>query len=93
MGLLPTRSITGCVIPPPNKRAPAPLLAHATTADPLPPLCILSLAAVCRLWIAPPNERPLPDVYEDIYGGPLTIGSRGGIHVADTQEHIVLEAE
>jgi hypothetical protein len=23
----------------------------------------------------------------------LTIGSRGGIHVADTEEHIVLEAE
>jgi hypothetical protein len=32
-------------------------------------------------------------VYEDIYGGPLTIGNRGGIHVADTEEHIVLEAE
>lgn len=46
-----------------------------------------------RLWIAPPNERPLPDVYEEIYGGPLTIGNRGGIHVADTEEHIVLEAE
>lgn len=46
-----------------------------------------------RLWLAPPTERPLPDVYEDIYGGPLTIGNRGGIHVADTQEHIVLEAE
>jgi hypothetical protein len=48
---------------------------------------------VFRLWLAPPNERPLPDVFEDIYGGPLTIGNRGGIHVADTQEHIVLEAE
>lgn len=48
---------------------------------------------VFRLWVAPPNERPLPEVYEDIYGGPLTIGNRGGIHVADTQEHIVLEAE
>jgi hypothetical protein len=50
-------------------------------------------ARVFRLWVAPPNERPLPEVYEDIYGGPLTIGNRGGIHVADTQEHIVLEAE
>jgi hypothetical protein len=47
----------------------------------------------CRLWIAPPNERELPAVYEDIYGGPLTIGSRGGIHVEGTQERIVLEAE
>ena len=46
-----------------------------------------------RLWISPPNERPLPEVYEDIYGGPLTVGNRGGIHVADTLEHIVLEAE
>ncbi|WIA23850.1 hypothetical protein OEZ85_013508 [Tetradesmus obliquus] len=46
-----------------------------------------------RLWLAPPNERALPAVYEDIYGGPLTIGSRGGIHVEGTQEHIVLEAE
>lgn len=51
--------------------------------------CVLG----CRLWIAPPNERPLPEKYEDIYGGPLTIGDRGGIHVEGTQEHIVLEAE
>lgn len=58
-------------------------------------LCPFPLPQPCfyRLWIAPPNERPLPEVYEDIYGGPLTIGSRGGIHVADTEEHIVLEAE
>jgi len=55
--------------------------------------CLNLACLTCRLWIAPPNERPLPDVYEDIYGGPLTIGNRGGIHVSDTLEHIVLEAE
>eukprot|EP00879_Flechtneria_rotunda_P008142 GHRR01008527.1.p1 GENE.GHRR01008527.1~~GHRR01008527.1.p1 ORF type:complete len:362 (+),score=138.84 GHRR01008527.1:379-1464(+) len=46
-----------------------------------------------RLWISPPNERPLPEEYEDIYGGPLEIGNRGGIKVEGTQECIVLEAE
>jgi hypothetical protein len=51
------------------------------------------LPVLHRLWLAPVNDRPLPQVYEDIYGGPLTQGRRGGIHVADTVECIPLEAE
>jgi hypothetical protein len=35
-----------------------------------------------RLWIAPPNARPLPAVYADRYGS-LTPGDRGGIPAAD----------
>jgi hypothetical protein len=58
-----------------------------------PALTITTAAAAHRLWLAPPTERALPAVYEDIYGGPLTIGNRGGIHVEGTREHIVLEAE
>ncbi|KAF8060336.1 SAT17 [Scenedesmus sp. PABB004] len=46
-----------------------------------------------RLWIAPPVERELPEVYAEIYGGSLEVGNRGGIHVEGTQEHVTLEAE
>ena len=54
---------------------------------------IFSVEYVLRLWIAPPNDRPLPASYAEIYGGSVDIGGRGGIHVADTKECIVLEAE
>jgi hypothetical protein len=61
---------------------------HTTTG------CLMSrMVSLCRLWIAPANERPLPEEYAEIYGGPLDIGDRGGIHVQGTREHIVLEAE
>jgi hypothetical protein len=47
-----------------------------------------------RLWLAPDNAPPLPEVYEEIYGGNgLEVGSRGGIHVADTVECVPEEAE
>jgi hypothetical protein len=46
-----------------------------------------------RLWLAPADERPLPEAYEEIYGGSVEVGARGGIHVEGTVEHIALEAE
>lgn len=42
-----------------------------------------------RLWLAPPNARPLPPVFAECYGG-LTIGNRGGIICADTVPHAPL---
>jgi hypothetical protein len=32
-----------------------------------------------RLWIAPPEERPLPPAYGEIMAGSLEVGDRGGI--------------
>jgi hypothetical protein len=47
-----------------------------------------------RLWCAPPDAPPLPEVYNEIYGGNgLEVGKRGGIHVADTVECVPEEAE
>lgn len=46
-----------------------------------------------RLWLAPEDDRPLPDSYSEIYGGSVEVGNRGGILVAGTVEHISLEAE
>lgn len=42
-----------------------------------------------RLWLAPPNARPLPPVFAECYGG-LTIGDRGGIICKDTKLHAPL---
>ena len=42
-----------------------------------------------RLWLAPPNARPLPPVFAECYGG-LTIGDRGGIICKDTVPHAPL---
>lgn len=44
-----------------------------------------------RLWLSPPEERPLPDAYREIMGGDLTPGSRGGI-LADRPLHVPLAA-
>lgn len=46
-----------------------------------------------RLWLSPAEERELPPVYTDLYGGNIEVGSRGAIHVASTVEKIVEEAE
>jgi hypothetical protein len=46
-----------------------------------------------RLWLAPENDRPLPEEYLEIYGGSVEVGRRGGIRVEGTKEHVVLEAE
>lgn len=44
-----------------------------------------------RLWLCPPNGRPLPTVFTDRYGK-IDIGDRGGILVAGTQRTAPLEA-
>ena len=46
-----------------------------------------------RLWIAPTNDRPLPEVYRELLGGSVEPGNRGGIIVNGTTLKIVLEAE
>jgi hypothetical protein len=42
-----------------------------------------------RLWLAPPNARPLPPVFAECYGD-ITIGDRGGIICKDTRLHAPL---
>jgi hypothetical protein len=42
-----------------------------------------------RLWLAPPNARPLPPVVAEPYGT-LTVGDRGGIICKDTIPHAPL---
>jgi hypothetical protein len=42
-----------------------------------------------RLWLAPPDARPLPPVFAECYGG-LTIGDRGGIICEGTRLHAPL---
>lgn len=46
-----------------------------------------------RLWLAPPDELPLPEAYADILGGSVEVGKRGGIVVSGTRLNIPLEAE
>ena len=45
-----------------------------------------------RLWLAPPEARPLPEVFAPRYGG-VTPGERGGIVVKGTTLHVPLEPE
>jgi hypothetical protein len=45
-----------------------------------------------RLWMAPPQARPLPEVFAPRYGS-VTPGARGGIVVAGTRLRVPLEAE
>jgi hypothetical protein len=42
-----------------------------------------------RLWLAPPDARPLPPVFAEVYGM-LTIGDRGGIICPGTRLHAPL---
>ena len=42
-----------------------------------------------RLWLAPPDARPLPPVFAECYGG-LTAGERGGIICKGTRLHAPL---
>ena len=44
-----------------------------------------------RLWMAPPNARPLPDVFAPRYGS-VTPGDRGGIIVPGSKLSVSLEA-
>jgi hypothetical protein len=45
-----------------------------------------------RLWVAPPEARPLPEVFAPRYGS-VAPGERGGIIVDGTTLKVVLEAE
>jgi hypothetical protein len=45
-----------------------------------------------RLWLAPPDARPLPPVFAECYGG-ITIGDRGGIICKGTRLHAPLVPE
>jgi hypothetical protein len=45
-----------------------------------------------RLWVAPPEARPLPEVFAPRYGS-VTPGARGGIVVKGTTLKVPLEAE
>lgn len=45
-----------------------------------------------RLWLCPPDARPLPPVFEEVYGR-LTIGDRGGIICPGTRLHAPLTPE
>jgi len=42
-----------------------------------------------RLWLCPPDARPLPPVFAECYGG-VEIGDRGGIVCKDTRLHAPL---
>jgi TfdA family taurine catabolism dioxygenase TauD len=42
-----------------------------------------------RLWLAPPEARPLPPVFAECYGG-IEVGDRGGIVCAGTRLHAPL---
>lgn len=44
-----------------------------------------------RLWLAPPNGRPLPEVYAQRYGS-VAVGERGGIICRETELCAPLEA-
>jgi TfdA family taurine catabolism dioxygenase TauD len=43
-----------------------------------------------RLWLSPPDARPLPDVYAERYGS-ITPGDRGGIICKGTRPHAPLQ--
>ena len=46
-----------------------------------------------RLWLAPDDERPLPDYYAELLGGSVEVGRRGGIRVSGYDLNVPLEAE
>jgi hypothetical protein len=43
-----------------------------------------------RLWLCPPDARPLPPVFAEVYGG-IAVGDRGGIICPGTRLHAPLE--
>ena len=44
-----------------------------------------------RLWLAPPDARPLPEVFAERFGS-VTPGDRGGIAVKKTRPMVPLDA-
>ena len=45
-----------------------------------------------RLWVAPPNDRPLPEEYAELWDSTQP-GKRGGIYIGGTPLTVPLEAE
>jgi hypothetical protein len=45
-----------------------------------------------RLWLCPPDARPLPPVFAEVYGR-ITVGDRGGIICPGTRLHAPLAPE
>ena len=45
-----------------------------------------------RLWVAPPNDRPLPEEYAELWDS-TEPGKRGGIYIGGTPLTVPLEAE
>ena len=45
-----------------------------------------------RLWLSPPNGRPLPEAFAERYGNVIP-GQRGGIHVPGVAPNVNLEPE
>jgi hypothetical protein len=45
-----------------------------------------------RLWLCPPDARPLPPVFSEVYG-PIAVGDRGGIVCPGTRLHAPLAPE
>ncbi len=44
-----------------------------------------------RLWLCPPDGRPLPPSFEDKYNGDIEIGNRGGMYIDGATLHAPLE--
>ena len=44
------------------------------------------------MWISPPNDRELPEVYAPLWGS-VTPGQRGGIWGMEAEPTVPLEAE
>ncbi len=44
-----------------------------------------------RLWLSPAEERELPPVYEELYGGSVAVGSRGAIRIAEGEAPCITE--
>ena len=44
-----------------------------------------------RLWLCPPDGRPLPSSFADKYNGRIEIGDRGGMHIEGAPPHVSLE--
>jgi hypothetical protein len=44
-----------------------------------------------RLWLCPPDGRPLPPGYEDKYNGDIAVGNRGGMYIDGARLHAPLE--
>lgn len=44
-----------------------------------------------RLWLCPPDGRPLPESFADKYNGRIEIGNRGGMFIEGAKLHAPLE--